>query len=238
MWRSRIFWRLFGASSILLIISFGLLGWLSIGRIENRLVQEVQQGLKDKTLLVRDLVNGQREGDLQEQITRLGNETSARITLIRSTGEVLADSAEQPEKMENHLDRPEVQQAESSEIGVSTRFSGPGHQPMMYVARRNDMGPVRFVRIALPLDAVHAEIRWLHGVVWTATGLTLIVALVVCMMIAHRLSAPLVELAGAADAIAHGDYGKKVLVSASGEVGTLAASFNAMSEACAEHIAR
>src|SRR5262249_14250337 len=167
-----------------------------------------------------------------------GKETSARITLIRATGEVLADSAEQPEKMENHLDRPEVQQADSSEIGVSTRFSGTVHQPMMYVARRNDLGPVRFIRIALPLDAVHAEIRWLHGVVWTATGLTLIVGLILSMMIARRISAPLVELADAADAIAHGDYGKKVLVSSSGEVGALAASFNAMSEACADHIAR
>ena len=238
MWRSRIFWRLFGASSILLIFSFGLLGWLLIGRIENHLLQEVQQGLKDKTLLVRDLVNGNREGDWQEQITRLGKETRARITLIQTSGKVEADSAEQPEKMENHLDRPEVQQAERSGIGVSTRYSGTVHQPMMYVARRNELVSVRYVRIALPLDTVHAEIRWLHGVVWTATGLTLVVALVLSMMIARRLSAPLVELAGAADAIAHGDYGKKVLVSASGEVGALAASFNAMSEACADHIAR
>jgi two-component system, OmpR family, phosphate regulon sensor histidine kinase PhoR len=238
MWRSRIFWRLFGASSVLLIFSFGMLGWLLIGRIENHLLQEVQQGLQDKTLLVRNLVNAQREGNLQEQITRLGKETRARITLIQASGKVEADSAEKPEKMENHLDRPEVQQARSSEIGVSTRFSGTVHQPMMYVALRNELGPVRFIRIALPLDAVNGEIRWLHGVVWTATGVTLIVALILSMVIARRISAPLVELAGAADAIAHGDYGKKVLVSSAGEVRALAASFNAMSEACAVHIAQ
>ena len=35
MWRSRIFWRLFGAYGILLTISFGTLGWLLIGRMEN-----------------------------------------------------------------------------------------------------------------------------------------------------------------------------------------------------------
>lgn len=237
MWRSRISWRLFGAYSILLAVSFGLLGWVLIGRMENHLLQEVQHGLEIKSLLLRDLVNNS-ESDLQEQMTRLSKETGARITLIRAGGEVIADSDEQPTKMENHKDRPEVLQAEHSQIGVSTRFSGTVHRPMMYLARRNDQGPVRYVRIALPLDAVVAEIRWLHRIVWTATGITLLVALALSMLIARRISAPLVELSAAADSIAGGDYGKKVLVSSRDEVGKLAASFNAMSEACAAQIAQ
>ncbi len=238
MWRSRIFWRLFGAYSILLTVSFGTLGWLFIGRMENHLLQEIQHGLEIKTILLRGLVNHLNEKDLQAQMARVAHETNARITLIRADGKVLADSAERLDKVENHLDRTEVQKAESSEIGISTRYSGTVHQPMMYVARRNDQGPVRYIRIALPLDAVAAEIRWLHRVVWTATGITLVVALVLSMIIARRLSAPLVALAGAADAIARGDYGKKVLISTSDEVGTLAESFNAMSEACAAQIAQ
>jgi two-component system phosphate regulon sensor histidine kinase PhoR len=238
MWRSRIFWRLFGVYGVLLTISFGTLGWVLIGRMENHLLQELQHGLGIKTLLLRDLVNRHNESELQEQTSRLAKETKIRITLIRASGEVLADSAEQPTKMENHRDRIEVQQAETSQIGVSTRYSGTVHQPMMYVARRNDQGPVRYVRIALPLDAVATEIRWLHRVVWTATGITLVIALVLSIVIARRISAPLVKLSGAADSIARGDYGKKVLVSSFDEVGALAASFNAMSEACAAQIAQ
>ncbi len=92
------------------------------------------------------------------------------------------------------------------------------------------------LRIALPLTAVTAEIRWLQQVVWTATGLTLMIALLLSIAIARRLSAPLVQLAAAADAIVRGAYGEKVLVNATGEVGALAASFNAMSHACAAHI--
>ena len=238
MWRSRIFWRLFGVYGILLTLSFGTLGWVLIGRMENHLLQEIQHGLEIKTLLLRDLVNRHGELDLQEQTSRLAEETKTRITLIRANGEVLADSAELPAKMENHRDRIEVQQAETSELGVSTRYSGTVHQPMMYVARRNSQGPVRYVRIALPLDAVVAEIRWLHRVVWTATSITLVSALILSMVIARRISAPLVKLSRAADSIARGNYGKKVLVSSSDEVGTLAASFNAMSEACAAQIAQ
>ena len=62
MWRSRIFWRLFGAYSILLTVSFGLLGWLLVDRMENHLLQEIQHGLEIKTLLIRDLVNRQDSG--------------------------------------------------------------------------------------------------------------------------------------------------------------------------------
>ena len=40
-------WRLFGAYSILLTISFGLLGWLLIGRMENHLLQEVRHDLEE-----------------------------------------------------------------------------------------------------------------------------------------------------------------------------------------------
>jgi two-component system phosphate regulon sensor histidine kinase PhoR len=238
MWRSRIFWRLFAVYALLLIVSFSVLGWLLIQRIENHLLQEIQQGLEIKTLLVRELVNRHPEAALQAQITRVAGETGARITLIRDNGDVLADSAEEPGKMENHGERSEIQQARAAQTGVATRYSGTVHQPMMYLARRNDEGPARFVRMALPLDTVAAEIRWLHQVVWTATGITLLAALLASILIARRMTAPLVELADVADSIAHGAYGKKVLVSTADEVGALAVSFNAMSEACATQIAQ
>jgi two-component system phosphate regulon sensor histidine kinase PhoR len=201
-------------------------------------LREVQHGLAVKTLLIRDLVNQQDESALHGQIAHIAKNTGARITLIREGGTVLADSEEQPAKMENHKDRPEVQQAEALGLGISTRYSGTVHQPMMYVARHSDQGPVRYVRIALPLDAIAAEIRWLHWLVWTATGVVLVISLIMSLVIARHISAPLVELSKTADSIASGGYGKKVLISSSDEVGALAASFNAMSEACAAQIAQ
>src|SRR5207245_902228 len=98
MWRSRIFWRLFGAYSILLTVSFGLLGWLLIGRMENHILQEIQHGLEIKTLLLRDLVNRVGEAELQEQMFRVAQETNTRITLIHASGKVLADSGERPDR--------------------------------------------------------------------------------------------------------------------------------------------
>ncbi len=233
-----MFWRLFMAYGIVLAAALAGLGWLLIGRVENHLFQEIQQELSAKTVLIRELAATESEGNLQGLVGRIAKNTGARVTFIAANGAVLADSDEVPSKMENHGDRPEIRQAETSEVGVSTRFSGTVHQPMMYVARRSDSGPARYVRVALSLDAVAAEVRWLRRVVWTATGGTLLVALLVTFVIARRMTAPLVELSQAANAIARGEFGKRVLVSSADEVGTLASSFNAMSAACAEQIAQ
>jgi len=77
-----------------------------------------------------------------------------------------------------------------------------------------------------------------HRAIWTATALTLLLVWVLSLVIARRMSRPLAGLSEAADAIAAGEYGKTVLASSSDEVGMLAASFNAMSEACAAQIAQ
>ncbi len=236
MWRSHIFWRLFGAYCVLLALSLVFLGWVLISRMESHLLDEIRLDLEAKTIFVNELTASRKADEWQQTMFRLGKDTRTRISLIADDGKVLADSDELPEQMENHLDRPEVQLAKEHGIGVATRFSGTVHQPIMYLARRNDQGAVRFVRVALPLDRVNDEIRWLKSVVWGGAGITLLAGLALSFLIARRLSAPLVELADAARAIAQGRYGQRVSVSSTDEIGTLAVSFNEMSLACADYI--
>ena len=57
-----------------------------------------------------------------------------RVTVILPSGEVLGDSDEDPRYMENHADRPEVQQASAVGLGRVTRFSTTVREEMMYVA--------------------------------------------------------------------------------------------------------
>src|SRR5262249_34273269 len=111
MWRSRIFWRLFGTYSSLLAVSLILLGWILIGRIESHLLDEIHRGLEVKTSLVQEIIRRESGGAWGGLAARMAENTGARVTLIAADGTVLADSAENPESMENHLDRPEVRQA-------------------------------------------------------------------------------------------------------------------------------
>jgi two-component system OmpR family sensor kinase/two-component system phosphate regulon sensor histidine kinase PhoR len=73
-----------------------------------------------------------------------------RITLIDLTGKVLYDSrVENPEQMENHLYRPEVQQSLKSDFGTNIRVSATTNVKYYYFAKKyNDY----FVRVSMVFD--------------------------------------------------------------------------------------
>jgi len=63
-----------------------------------------------------------------------------------------------------------------------------------------------------------------------ATGVALAVAVVLGMIMGRRLARPLVAVTHAASAVASGHYGQRVSTDVGGEIGALAAGFNAMSD--------
>jgi len=58
MWRSRMFWRLFGTFSILLLAAIGLLGLVVIGRVEKYFLNQLENSLRSKAVLLREAVRG------------------------------------------------------------------------------------------------------------------------------------------------------------------------------------
>lgn len=250
MGNSRMFWRLFVAYGLLMAAALGVLGWMLMRRVEAHLTEELRQNLEMKAVLVRACADTLPTEDQQRFIARLGKETHARITLIDEDGQVLVDSEKDSREMANHSDRPEIEQAKKVGKGSATRYSHSLGEWMMYVAlpvpapTKRGVGPPealpvqRYVRLALPLSAVNSEVRWLQGAVWTAVGTTLVLALLLTMILAQRICAPLVELADAARSVAKGEYGKSVRVRTRDEIGSVGAAFNDMSKACATHIAQ
>ena len=88
-----------------------------------------------------------------------GAERRRASPLSISTGRVLADSARDPEGMENHSNRPEFQQAFASGEGQSVRHSATLSR--IYVPRGAISaagGPPVVIRLALPLAQVDASL--------------------------------------------------------------------------------
>ena len=73
---------------------------------ENHLVQTANLVLKAVEIDEKGLSNQH----LQNKIMALSSTVNARITVINRDGKVIADSGDNPDKMANHADRPEVQQ--------------------------------------------------------------------------------------------------------------------------------
>ncbi|MBL8800253.1 MAG: HAMP domain-containing protein, partial [Planctomycetia bacterium] len=232
--RWRTFWRLFGTYAVLVLAVIAVLGKLIVNRVERFELKQIDDSLQAKAALIDGMVQDWPDGLvplLEAYAKNWGQRMDARVTLIRADGSILADSHEKPDRMENHLQRPEVSQARTEGVGRSTRYSRTVGESMMYVVRRTDgKSPVAFIRLARPLDQVERELAQLDALIWTFAALSAGAVLLLALWLARRITKPLQELTAGAERIAAGDYGHKVYALAPDEIGSLARAFNIMSE--------
>src|SRR5438309_7061464 len=100
-----MFWRLFGTFSLLLLFAIGLVGVVIVGRVERHFLSQIEDSLCTKAILVREVTRDRPTAELahmQERIVALRREIATRITLLDDAGQVLADSEEDPARMDNH----------------------------------------------------------------------------------------------------------------------------------------
>jgi two-component system phosphate regulon sensor histidine kinase PhoR len=169
---------------------------------------------------------------------KLGQLSGTRLTVILPSGRVLGDSTTNPARMDNHGDRPEIRQAFQGQIGISTRFSYTKETTMMYVAVPiRDQGRVTaVVRASLPVAFIDRALnRMYFKIALGGMGAALLAALLSLVM-ARRLSRPLEEMKQGAERFAQGDLRVKVPVPPSDELASLAEALNYMAEQLDERI--
>jgi two-component system, OmpR family, phosphate regulon sensor histidine kinase PhoR len=141
--------------------------------------------------------------------------------------------------MDNHLNRPEVEEAIRSGQGESTRRSSTLGTEFTYVATRitADDGVVGIVRVARPTTAVNASLSDITRSVLIAVVVTAAAAAALSLAIGSTIMGPLGTLTRAARSIAAGNLTERVSPRSSGEVGELADAFNHMAESVQDLIA-
>ena len=152
-----------------------------------------------------------------EELQEKGQEI--RITILDSGGNVIGDSGIGEHgtlPAENHLYRPEIQQAQKEDIGYDTRKSDSIQKEYYYAAVQ--VGDRYFLRAALPTEEMIAG----------AVGSTIVV--LVTWLIFTKLSKPLKKLSDASLKIAEGDYTSRVEGIYTDEMGNLARTFNLMAD--------
>lgn len=156
--------------------------------------------------------------------------SGSRITVIDRDGVVRGDSEEDPERMDNHADRPEVKAALSGRAGTSTRFSYTLEKRMMYVAIPFN-APGRsagVIRAAIPVTAIDAVLGSVYRRIAAMGIIIALFAAGMSLVLSRLISRPLVELKQGAERFAHGDLKIRLPVSNSEEIGALAEAMNHM----------
>ena len=233
MVRIRLFWKIFAASTGLVILSSVLGLWLASSRLSEDARDETRRFLDSKLGLVEALARGALEsGDHAQLAAQLvkREDDQTRYTVMDAAGRVVADTERDPATMENHAARPEVVAARDGGTGHSSRYSHTLGRDMVYAARRveGQEQPLGYVRAALPqIDARSLQDRMTASILRAAL-IAMGVGLLLAWFLARRIVRPVRVLTEAARSIAGGAHERPIPTSSADEIGELSTAFQQM----------
>ncbi len=134
--------------------------------------------------------------------------SGARVTVITEQGLVLADSQSDPQTMENHAGRPEVQEALHEGIGHSIRHSVTINRDLVYYAVRRPTAAGRpvLLRFALPVETVTSVIVQFRKSLWLASLLILTILGAVTLLVSRSFTNRVDRLTAFSRRVADGDF--------------------------------
>lgn len=195
--------RLVWGTVLVLIAAMAVLVITAGRSLRHELEGEIRTALEREARLVRDALPEDRAA-WQDFVTRMAQATDHRVTLIDSTGRVLAESdlgAAVLPLIPTHADRPEVIGVLGGESSSARRQSETVGQVMLYVAIPGGPG---VVRVASDLAAVDAVVNAAQRSVSGAALLALLVGGVLALIAGNSIARPLREVTASAQAIAAG----------------------------------
>jgi two-component system, OmpR family, phosphate regulon sensor histidine kinase PhoR len=242
-----LFWRIYLTYLLIVLLCTLAVGTLVVRSARDFHHEQTERELQARAVLVREeLAPALESGDLDLQgvVTRLGDVSATRITVISNglpgsaAGEVIADSQAEPEGLESHGDRPEFRAAQGGQVGTVIRRSTTLQQELMYVAVpvSDDGRVIAVVRTADSLGRIDDALGGLSRDVLLTAALVALVAALVGWYVSSRIARPMREVREGAERFAAGDFSRKLSVPATEEFAGVAESLNRMAEQLDEKI--
>ncbi|MCX7885918.1 MAG: cell wall metabolism sensor histidine kinase WalK [Verrucomicrobiae bacterium] len=242
-------WKTFLALTGLLTLLLLLATAGTIFSLSPLLVRQVQADLERDCRLVHHLAAPllATQPLPTNEINRLAHDlarlTGLRITVIARDGTVVGESdrpAHELLHIENHLLRPEVQDALHRGIGIARRYSDTVQAQLLYVALpalpAGATAPQGVVRVAIPLRTVAQTTRRVGWIVLTASIFVTAISAPVLFWLTRRYGRPLEAMCQMARRVAQGDFTARAPHRLAGELGALGQALNDMACQLAAHL--
>jgi two-component system, OmpR family, phosphate regulon sensor histidine kinase PhoR len=226
--RARLFWRL-GLTYVALLVAV----LIAVDLYSSRVIRS--QAIRLANSQLTSLLNvaetrppqASDPDDLRTWTTWMAK-SGARVTIIDSNGQVLADSATDATKMENHANRPEVQQAMAEGRGQAVHHSVTLDRELVYQAVRYQGagGQSIVIRFAVPLSDIDLSVTELRRRLLLASVLMLIIGAIVSLGFARMFAARIERLKDFSQRIAEGNFRPLLREGPRDELSDLADSMN------------
>jgi two-component system, OmpR family, phosphate regulon sensor histidine kinase PhoR len=193
---------------------------------------DLERELAAESRLLADILANRMDSpaetiDLDTQAVEWSQILGARVTIVSPDGTVLGESHEDRATMDNHLQRPEIQESLSSGVGRSIRFSSTVGFDLMYVAVpvHSEDVLLGFVRVAIPLEQIEARMEHLQRTLLITTLVAALLVVALAMLISSYTTRPLRSLTRSVQSMSIDDLIDSPSTTTKDEVGQLASAF-------------
>lgn len=223
---------------IALLVSVVFMHFYLTHVIRRSYISELTNSLSVQAAVIAGTMPSGAVTDLNEFTGTMKHETGSRITVLDAAGQVLGDSDSDTAALDNHINRPEIQQAIVSGKGWSIRFSNTLKYDLLYVAKKimRNGEHAGFVRLAVPLKMVNESINNLSLKINIAVISVFLLFGLLLIYQTERIRKFVLQIAEYAGALAHGLFKKRLYLEGAGEFTELAHSLNNMASELEETV--
>ncbi|MCX5848447.1 MAG: hypothetical protein NTW65_03235, partial [Deltaproteobacteria bacterium] len=187
--KKNLFYKIFFSYLVIIGISFFLLDVFMRSEVKDVLTAHIETELLSYAKLI-DQTSLEKASEHLNQVAKI---SQSRITLIDERGKVLADSEKEAALLENHFNRPELQEARLRGTGKSVRFSNSIGIDMLYIAIAvKDGTKIKgYIRLARPLHDMQNAINKVYQYILLSLFIVAIISLIIALFFSYRLSKPI-----------------------------------------------
>jgi two-component system phosphate regulon sensor histidine kinase PhoR len=241
---------------IVLLVMLGM--YLYLGTmLKDSMSRRITSELEVQAALTRELLIEKLPAEdnftydaIDPLVNRLGKTGKARLTFIGTDGIVWGDTERDGQAlraMDNHLKRPEVQEALKNGSGIRDRYSDTTQTEFRYFALpihrtvgtekpQREETLIGVCRVAFSMEDVNTAIGNLRRIALLASVAGLILAIVFSVFSAGAIIKPIEKLTQMTQSLAAGNVNSRVPVDSRNELGQLSRNFNLMADRVQEQI--
>ncbi len=224
---ARIFVKLIFGVLCLLIVALSAVDVLASRVAESNYREHLSRELEQKARMLTLLYHAGDSEAAREALEQLSAVDGSRITAIAPDGRVLADTEGDPDRMENHRQRPEVMEALNGRVGQSIRRSPTVGEEFLYVAVPSPQGAMR---VAVPMSAMAEQVNSIRKRLLFSTALAFVPAILIAGFFARYVSSRLGRIIDYAGKLAEGNFRARLERPGTDELGILSGKLNETGE--------
>jgi two-component system phosphate regulon sensor histidine kinase PhoR len=183
------FLKVFVSYVILVLLAIAVLDFFLTPKITDIVTKSIEDEMIGAAKTIALMPGESIEGKVPE----IAKQLNMRLTLVDPSGGVIADSEFDAKKMENHLNRPEIEQARAEGQGKAMRFSVTLQESMLYVAlpikEKNEMKG--YIRLANPMKKVRESLDDLYQALYLTMYIIAIPSLILAFVFSRKIGSRL-----------------------------------------------